>query len=40
VIAGFALGTGVGWLMHNHEGTPFVLSVLPHGFYVGLKKSF
>src|SRR5579862_7253295 len=40
VIAGFALGTGFGWLMHSHQGTPFVLSVLPHGFYVGLKKSF
>ena len=40
VIAGFALGTGVGWLTHSHEGTPFVLSVLPHGFYIGLKKSF
>lgn len=40
VIAGFALGTGVGWLMHGHEGTPYVLSVLPHGFYVGLRKSF
>ena len=40
VIAGFALGTGFGWLMHSHEGTPYVLGVLPHGFYVGLKKSF
>lgn len=40
VIAGFALGTGFGWLMHNREGTPYVLGVLPHGFYVGLKKSF
>jgi PAP2 superfamily protein len=40
VIAGFALGTGFGWLMHGHEGTPYVLSVLPHGFYVGIKKSF
>ncbi len=40
VIAGFALGTGIGWLMHSHQGTPFVLSVLPHGFYVGLNKSF
>ena len=40
VIAGFALGSGLGWLMHSHGGTPFVLSVLPHGFYVGLKKSF
>jgi hypothetical protein len=40
VLAGFALGTGAGWLMHSHQGTPFVLSVLPHGFYVGLSKSF
>lgn len=40
VIAGFALGTGCGWLMHSHEGTPFVLSVLPHGFHVGLHKEF
>lgn len=40
VIAGFALGTGVGWLMHSNPNTPYVLSVLPHGFYIGLKKSF
>ena len=40
VIAGFALGTGAGWLMHANPNTPYVLSVLPHGFYVGLKKSF
>lgn len=40
VLAGFALGTGFGWLMHSHEGTPYVLSVLPHGFYIGVKKSF
>jgi hypothetical protein len=40
VLAGFALGTGAGWLMHSHQGTPFVLSVLPHGFSVGLSKSF
>src|SRR5215469_8312397 len=40
VIAGFALGTGVGWLMHGNPNTPYVLSVLPRGFYVGLKKSF
>jgi PAP2 superfamily protein len=39
VLAGFALGTGAGWLMHRPD-TPFVLSVLPHGFYVGLKRSF
>ncbi len=40
VIAGFALGTGAGWLMHRNPNTPYVLSVLPHGFYIGLKKSF
>jgi PAP2 superfamily len=40
VLAGFALGTGVGWLMHGREGTPLVLSVLPHGFYVGLSRKF
>jgi hypothetical protein len=40
VLAGFALGTAAGWLMHSNQGTPFVLSVLPHGFYVGLSKSF
>jgi undecaprenyl-diphosphatase len=40
VLAGFALGTGAGWLMHGRQGTPLVLSVLPHGFYVGLSKKF
>jgi hypothetical protein len=40
VIAGFALGTGAGWLMHSNPNTPYILSVLPHGFYIGLKKSF
>jgi hypothetical protein len=40
VIAGFALGTAAGWLMHSNPNTPYVLSVLPHGFYIGLKKSF
>jgi PAP2 superfamily len=40
VIAGFALGSAAGWLMHSHRDTPYVLSVLPHGFYIGLKKSF
>ena len=37
VLAGFLLGTGSGWLAHNRK-SPFVLSVLPHGFYVGLSK--
>jgi undecaprenyl-diphosphatase len=40
VLAAFALGTGVGWFMHSNPNTPYILSVLPHGFYIGLKKSF
>jgi undecaprenyl-diphosphatase len=40
VLVGFALGTGAGWFMHSNPNTPYVLSVLPHGFYIGLKKSF
>lgn len=40
VLAGFALGTGTAWLMHRNTGTPYILSVMPHGIYVGLKKSF
>jgi undecaprenyl-diphosphatase len=40
VLAGFALGTGMGWLMHRREQTPFVLSVMPHAIYVGLRRSW
>jgi undecaprenyl-diphosphatase len=40
VIAGFALGTAAGYYMHRRSGTPLVLDVLPHGFYVGFKKRF
>ena len=40
VIAGFALGTAAGYFAHMHAGTPWVLSVMPHGVYVGLKKRF
>jgi undecaprenyl-diphosphatase len=40
VIAGFALGTAAGYLAHSHQGTPWVLSVMPNGIYVGLKKKF
>jgi len=40
VLAGFALGTGAGWLMHSRAGTPLILGALPHGFYIGLKKEF
>jgi PAP2 superfamily len=35
VIAGFALGTGIGWWMHRNPH-PFILSVMPHGIYVGI----
>jgi undecaprenyl-diphosphatase len=37
VLAGFALGTAAGWFMHRHPGTPYILSIMPHGIYVGLK---
>ncbi len=39
VLAGFALGTTAGYFMHGRRQTPFVLNLLPHGFYVGLSKS-
>ena len=37
VIAGFALGTTVGYFMHKRE-MPVILSVLPGGFRVGFSK--
>ena len=40
VIAGFVLGTGAGYFAHARSGTPLVLSVMPHGIYVGLKKKW
>jgi len=40
VIAGFVLGTGAGYFAHARGGTPLVLSVMPHGIYVGLKKKW
>jgi PAP2 superfamily len=39
VLAGFALGGLTGYYAHNRE-SPFILSVLPHGFMVGLHKKF
>ena len=39
VLAGFALGTAAGYLLHR-PGTPIILSVLPHGFAIGFKKEF
>jgi membrane-associated phospholipid phosphatase len=40
VIAGYAIGSAAGYLMHERQGIPLVFSVMPHGIYVGLKKSF
>jgi membrane-associated phospholipid phosphatase len=40
VIAGYAIGTTAGYFMQQRRNTPLVLSVMPHGVYVGLKKSF
>lgn len=40
VIAGFALGSGVGWLMHRNPNTPFILRAMPHGIYVGIGTHF
>jgi acid phosphatase family membrane protein YuiD len=40
VIAGFVLGSATGYVMHRRQGTPLVLSVLPHGIFVGLRTRF
>jgi undecaprenyl-diphosphatase len=40
VIAGFALGTGTGWLMHRNPNSPFILRIMPHGIYVGIGTRF
>jgi undecaprenyl-diphosphatase len=37
VLAGMALGAGIGYLMHQRD-TPLTLSVLPQGFHVGFNK--
>ena len=39
VLAGFALGTVAGYLLHR-PGSPLILSVLPHGFAIGFRKEF
>ena len=39
VLAAFALGTASGWYAHSRE-QPFTLTVLPHGFMVGIRKQF
>jgi membrane-associated phospholipid phosphatase len=39
VLAGFAIGTTFGYLAHRRE-MPFILNLLPHGFMVGLRKTW
>ncbi len=39
VLAAFALGTATGWYAHSRD-LPFTLSVLPHGFMVGIRRQF
>ena len=39
VIAGWALGTGFGYFAAKNK-SPFFLTILPHGFMVGLHSSF
>ncbi|MBS0338120.1 MAG: phosphatase PAP2 family protein [Proteobacteria bacterium] len=39
VLAGWALGTAAGYYAHSRN-TPFILSALPHGFMVGMKKNW
>jgi membrane-associated phospholipid phosphatase len=39
VVAGWALGGVVGWYAHERD-QPLVLQLMPHGIFVGLKKSF
>ena len=39
VLAGFALGTAAGYLLHR-PGSPIILGILPHGFAIGFRKEF
>jgi acid phosphatase family membrane protein YuiD len=40
VLAGFALGTAAGWIMHSNPNTPYILRVMPHSIYIGIGKKF
>jgi membrane-associated phospholipid phosphatase len=40
VLAGFALGTASGWLVHRSPNSPFILQIMPHAIYVGIGKRF
>jgi acid phosphatase family membrane protein YuiD len=37
VIAGLAIGTATGWLMHRNPNSPYVIRIMPHGIYVGIR---
>lgn len=39
VLAGWALGTAIGWYTHSRK-TPLLITILPHGFAVGLHVRF
>jgi undecaprenyl-diphosphatase len=39
VLVSLALGTAIGWYSHSRS-QPLILTILPHGFYVGLKVHF
>ena len=39
VVAGWAVGGLAGWYAHERD-SPLLLQVMPHGIFVGLKKSF
>jgi len=39
VLAGWALGAASGWYSWQRD-TPLLVQIMPHGIYVGLKKSF
>ena len=39
VLAGFALGTASGYYAH-HRDSPFVLSYMPHGIFIGWRRSW
>lgn len=39
ILASWALGAGIAWYAHSREH-PLILGVLPHGFEVGIRRSF
>jgi membrane-associated phospholipid phosphatase len=39
VLAGFALGTAAGYFLHR-QGSPILLSIMPHGIQIGFKVRF